>query len=193
MASQSTTKKKKAVSSAKSWKKARPRGEELELPSGNVALVKRPGLEELLIQDMIPDSLTPLAEEAVAKGKAGKASALKVPTGEELLQDKQKISDIFLTMDRVAALVVMEPKVVHHRRPVDPSAEKIEWEDIPDDELVDEEVRDFLYTNEVDFGDKMFIFSFVVGGTRDLERFRKETGSALDDVSGGEDVEQAAE
>jgi hypothetical protein len=34
-----------------------------------------------------------------------------------------------------------------------------------------------------DFEDQMFVFYFVVGGTRDLEQFRKQAMAAVDDVS----------
>lgn len=184
---------KKKATSAKGWKKTAADGsEDLDLPSGNVALVKRPGLERLLAEGLIPDSLMPIAENAVQQGKKGKATEVSSSTTKEMLADKTMLKDVFLTMDRVAEMVVVEPKVVHHRVSVENVDGETEWVEIPDEDRADDDDKDFLYTDEVDFQDKAFIFQFVCGGTRDLERFRKETGLALVDVSPGEDVAVSA-
>jgi hypothetical protein len=54
-----------------------------------------------------------------------------------------------------------------------------------DDELV--------YVDEVAEEDKMFLFQVVTGGTTDVESFREELGSTMDDIRGRQDVELPAE
>lgn len=190
MASQNSKGNKKNRTSAKGWKKA-DEGEDLELPSGNIALVRRPGLERLIAADFIPDSLLPMAENAVQQGKGGKPAEVKPAQTAEMVKDKKMVADVFLTMDRVAEMVVVEPKVVHHRR----QAEDDSWVELTDEEkeaYEDKNGDDFLWSDVVDFQDKAFIFQFVCGGTRNLERFREQTGLAMVDVPVGEDLEDAS-
>lgn len=175
------------VTSAKNWKK--PGNHELTLPSGNVALVKRPGLEKLLMAGILPDSLTPIAMEAVASAQTGvkKPADRKAKKGEtddgmspelmkKFLEKEGALQDIFAAFDKVTAMCVVEPKVEYHMRQVldeDKSPRKgvdgkDVWEEIP----ADERDEDALYTDDVDHQDKEFIFEFVSGGDPDIARFR---------------------
>lgn len=168
----------KTVATAKTWKKQT--GTDLELPSGNVCRVKRPGMEKLLGLGILPDSLTPLAMEAVQRAETGRPQDHKKPGDEEIdpklmqkfLEEEGAVEAIFSSFDRVTALCVVEPKVLWHLRDTGEKNDKGKpvYEEIPEDER-DE---DILYTDEVDLDDKTFIFQFVVGGTSDLEEFRKE-------------------
>src|SRR5690348_16836295 len=50
---------------AKGWKNKLGTPQPLELPSGNVCLVVRPGLPNLLKEGVLPDLMSPLAEKAI--------------------------------------------------------------------------------------------------------------------------------
>jgi hypothetical protein len=194
MPASSTRKKTKSgnpakATSAKSWK--RNKGEEITLPSGNVALVKRPGPQALLAEGVMPDVLMPIVQQAIAKGKG-----MKPQDTSKLMQDQDNIVQMLDSMDKLLCMVVVEPAVHYHRKLVVPGKDgKIqgvdaveEWVDIPEEER---DADAYVYTDEVDLEDKMFIFQYAVGGTRDLERFRSEQQAGvgnLPDVSGHEDT-----
>lgn len=161
----------KKPTSAKAWKKNK--GEELELPSGNVALVKRPGMLEFIKKGLVPDTLMPTVDEAVRKGKG-----LPPAQTTELLKDPTKIAAMEEMTDRVLCTVVVEPQVTFFKYTEEQEAagEIPEGFNVGDDIPEDERDEDLLYSDDVDLEDKMFIFQYAVGGTRDLERFRRESG-----------------
>jgi hypothetical protein len=99
------------------------------------------------------------------------------------------------SMDRLLTKVVIEPRVKWH---------KVSEEDLGPGgylagsglsvgEEVPEHLRDdeYIYSDDVDFEDKSFIFNYAVGGTRDLERFRSETKATLDAVQDVDGVRDA--
>lgn len=189
MANSSKTSK-KTVSTAKTWKSKASQGEDVELPSGNVCYMKRPGLPELLARGLMPDSLTGAAQRAIDAGKTGKKKKTQDEAlrdfEAEALSDPRKRVELFDTFDRIAAFCVLKPELRFYKYE-DP-------EDGPVGEIIPAEDRDedVLYTDDVDFEDKVFIFYFVAGGTRDLEQFRREWTQSVDDVSTGKDVEVPA-
>jgi hypothetical protein len=167
----------KSVTTAKGWK--RNKGEELELPSGNVALVKRPGPQALLSKGVMPDTLMPIIQQAIRSGKG-----LRPEDTDAMLKDPQTILDMLDAMDRLLEEVVVEPKVAYHKREVAGG-----WVTIP----MDERDEDVVYTDDVDEDDKMFVFNYAVGGTRDLERFRSEHAARLGNLSNGAGDEDTSE
>jgi hypothetical protein len=151
----------KKVTSAKAWKKA-SQGIQLELPSGNVVKARRPGVQNLLATGYLPDSLMPIINESIQKGKALPPSKIQ----ETIDSNSSVLLEIMDATDRIAAKCVIEPVVRYHRVEVDG-----EWEDIPDEDRDDE----IVYTDDIDDGDKSFIFQWAMGGSADLERFRVES------------------
>lgn len=153
---------------------------DLEVPSGQICLVRRPGVEGLLKAGVLNklDTLTQIVDEehlqrVHGKGKPGIASAQAA--GQKLLEDPRKIEEILHTVDKVVCHTVLRPKV--KMAPNDVTNRK----------------DGQIYTDMIDMEDKMFIFQFVTGGTRDLEQFREdfdESVGGLDDV---EDVEDSPE
>lgn len=178
------------VSTAGNWKK-RSKGRELLLPSGEVCLVKRPGMEKLLEAGIMPDSLTPLAMDAIKSGDSGGKpdSEAEQKILEEMLKDQNTMADMFVTFDKVTAMCVLQPTCRLHFTEVEDANGKKVRRDIPEEDR-DEDV---LYTDEVDPEDKSFIFQFVVGGTDDLATFRQESGADVADVRTGEDVGLSSE
>lgn len=197
----STTKKKTSKGNpakatvANKWKKQK--GEELELPSGNVALVKRPGPQALLSEGVMPDTLMPIVQQAISRGKGLKPQDID-------LKDPKVIGDMLGAMDKLMIKVVVEPKVAYDKclkklddmGGVTPGPAHEEWVTIPDElrdgatecpncGQVHEDGEEVIYVDEVDLDDKMFVFNYAVGGTRDLERFRSELAAGVGDVSDG--------
>ena len=183
----------KVVTSAKAWKKSGDSSShDLELPSGNVARVRRPGLQKMLAEDVFPDAILGLAENAVQKGKGkAKPKELKDQELRAMLADRSKRAEMLDAFDRVTAFCVLEPKCSYHRYR--------EGDEIPSDCKVGDEIppelrdENILYTDEVDLEDKAHIFDFATGGSPDVEQFRSELGAAVERIHSGEDVEVPSE
>lgn len=151
--------KKKSPTSAKAWKKKTAKNIELEVPSGEVALVRRMPITELLTEGVFPDSMRAIVQEAISSGE--KKTPEESVNMDAILNDPNKLTEMFEAFDRILVRVCVEPKV----------SMPPENEEDRDDEV--------LYADEVDLEDKMFIFQFVVGGTKDLAEFRSQQGTAL--------------
>lgn len=168
----------RGVTSVGEWKKNKLRDGELDLPSGNRCLLKRPGLPQLIAEGLIPDTLQAIMQGQINKGRKGKKPVESEIDDSlaEVMSDPQKMQEAFDMMDRICAHVMVEPPLKFHKFEIVDGAGV--WEVIPDEDR-DPEV---LYTDDVDEMDKNFIFQFVVGGTRDLERFRQQFGSGMGGV-----------
>lgn len=142
--------------------------EDLLLPSGQLCLVQRPGIQGLMAAGLLneTDSLTALVS-AGNKARTRKAPTIKA---EDIATDPKAMADILALMDRVVCYVVLKPKI--ELTPANPS---------------DMEAG-VIYVSSVDLDDKMFLFNYAVGGTRDLERFRKEHAAVVGSVDDGEDM-----
>jgi hypothetical protein len=178
--SQKSKKRTHERSSARSWK--RNRGEDVSLPSGEVALIKRPGPAAILAQNILPDTLQPIVQQAVRTGRG-----LPPEKVNDIINTPEGLASVIDAMDRVMVTCVLEPKVAYHKRlRVDENGAVVKekgkevWEVIPEDER---DTDTFIYTDEVEEADKMFIFNYAVGGTRDLERFRGEQQQRMGDLS----------
>lgn len=161
-----TTKAVQAPTSVEQWKKE-AQGIPLPLPSGKTCLVRNVGMQVFLQRGLIPNSLMPLVKEGMKSGK-----------GPELNTDDitdEMLADMIALFDAATVYCVVQPDVQ------------------PAPAIEGERLEDVLYVDEVDFEDKQFIFQFVVGGTRDLERFREEQGAVVEHLRSGATVEQATE
>lgn len=158
------------------WKK-KGAAIELQLPSDNVCLLKRPGLPQLLADNILPDLLTPIAQQAVVAGEEGGgiSDEQSKEMMDELLKKEGGMAVMFDSFARITAHCVIEPQVLYHKV----QNEEGIWTAIPDHERND----DVLYTDDVDLEDQMFIFNYVVGGSKDLTRFRSEFGESLDGLA----------
>lgn len=159
------------VTPVSQWKK-KTEPVPLDLPSGNTCLVQPVGMEAFIKQGFIPNSLLPIVQKSLAAGEAGRPD--EINAGEmmaEALQDPEKLRDIFDVADAVTVYCVVEPKV----------------HPVPEDDSSREE--DKLYVDEIDFDDKMFIFQYAVGGSRDLEAFRAATAADVGPVADGNVVQ----
>lgn len=153
----------------KQYKLGANKAHELDVPSGNTCLVRRPGVQGLIKEGLLDslDSLTSLVQIEHIDSKDPKKMAEAV---QGLAGRKEDLAKGMEMVDRALCAVIVQPKVL----PVPKSEED------RDPEL--------LYIDEVDEEDKMFIFQYVLGGSKDLERFREERQKLLGGLQSGEDV-----
>lgn len=191
MAPTHAQRKSQQVTTPKQWRSKK--NQTVELPSGNHAVLRRPGMEKFLSAGYLPDSLRSLLQEQIAStsGKPLKAS--------ELTSDMSidEMSEWMSAMDRIAAHVFVIPEVRWHKRlglgpdqkPLKDERGKPVYVDIPEEDRSEE----FLYTDELDVEDKQFAFQYAVGGGTDLERFRAAAASLVDGVPAGANLEVSSE
>lgn len=163
--------------------------EDVRLPSGNVARVRRAGPEAFLTQGLMPDTITPIVEKAIRSKKG-----LKPTQQVDMAKDPKQVGALLEMLDRTLVYAVVEPRVQMppgclvcgeldtlsvkaHNDETDEHYHKFDPED---------RQPGILYADRVDLEDKMFVMNFVVGGTRDLERFRRELRAGMAGLSAGE-------
>jgi len=187
----------KQRSSAAAWRE-KSVGIEIEVPSGNVAVVRRPGPEMFLKTGRIPDALLPIVMEGIRE-KQG----LPPEKAAGLMKDPAMLPQVMEMVDAAVVAACIEPVVREDPPCVRPSEEDAavlcrralgdpihsdpknpkRHEFIPGDaEPPEDRDPDFLYTAEIDFTDKMFIFQFALGGSADLERFREGLQQSMEGV-----------
>lgn len=183
----------KKVAAAADFKKAGAKKKvELELPSGNVVIVKRIPITKLLEMDIFPDSMEAvIAEKLGSDAEAGPGNAAKPIDPKEVQKktlDPAELTGLMRSVDRITAASMLEPAAELHLVNTAPAGKPEVWEEIPEDERDDE----LLYTDEIAVEDKFFLFQFTVGGSSDLDAFRAEFGSALGALENGNGVPDAA-
>jgi len=148
-----------------------------ELPSGLVVKLRNPGgLLAFMDTKNIPNALLAIIQRSVAKGQQ--------PSPEELMSKDGSIDDDMLDgmkqmMNAIAIKCIVQPKFLPEPSEEDVAAHN---EQYPDDRVEDpEELREdeLLYIDELPYDDKMFIFQWVSGGTRDLEEFRQRHDQSM--------------
>lgn len=156
-------------SSVSDFKKAT--GHLIKLPSGQTCRARRPGMDLFVKQGMIPNSLMPMVTKALSEHKPPSQRDV----GRSLDVTTELLSEMGKMYDAIAAYVITEPTV------------------LPTPEQESDRDPEQLYADELEFEDKMFLFNWAVGGSSDVERFRKEQASALESLQPSEDVELPAE
>lgn len=159
--------------------------EDVQLPSGNVARVRRVGPEAFLTQGIMPDTVSPIVEKAIRSKKG-----LKPQQQADMAKDPKQLGALMEMLDRTLCYAVVSPKVQMPPACVEcGELDTVATEDHHDEELASyhefrpgERQSGVLYADRVDLEDKMFILNFVVGGTRDLERFRREQRASVASV-----------
>jgi hypothetical protein len=162
--------KRAAASSVADFKKKAKAPDLQELPSGLVAMVRNRGFQAFIRMGIVPNSLIGVVEEALNKGQPPDMEQLKNDQGQLPLDT---VDEMYQLMDAVCVDCFVEPRVY----PVP----------VPDENgSTPDRDEDLVYVDELDDEDKMFIFQWVSGGTRDVEQFRRELADDLALVSGGE-------
>lgn len=171
---------------SKKYGLGRSNAEELLLPSGNTCLVKRPGVQGLIKAGLLDDldSLTAIVQVDHIDANDPKKMMEAV---NKMAADPSRITDALEVVDKALCFAVVAPKVFRPiRTDEDGKPVLLDGKEIPLED--DERIEGTIYSDEVDEEDKMFIFNFLVGGTRDVESFRAESKAMLGGVPAGQDV-----
>ncbi len=141
---------------------------DLTVPSGQLCLCKRPGVQGLIKAGLIDDldALTSLVDQKHVSRVKGKPTV----NTQALMKDPQSIMRVLELADRVVAHVVVEPSV---QLPPENDADRVKGQ---------------VYTDMIDEEDKMFIMNWAMGGQADLESFRRERGQLAGLVGDGADL-----
>lgn len=164
---------------------------DLELPSGELCQVRRPGIQGLIKAGVLHsmDALTAIVETETIPKAAGKPPV----NVKAIVEDADKFNDMMVMVDKIVCHVVTQPKVLPIVIPVlneDGSIQKNPdtGEAVTEELAVDDERREpgAIYVDYIDSVDKMYIMNFAVGGSRDLQQFRAATASLVGGASAGE-------
>jgi hypothetical protein len=151
---------------------------DLTTPSGQTCLVRRPGLQGLMKAGVLHnlDLLSSIVDEKHMKrvGKGAKKSQEKELDVQSIMNDQHAIDEVLHVMDRVVTHCVVQPQVLM----------------TPND--ITNRNPDVIYADMIDLQDKVFIFNFVVGGSRDIARFRRELGESVGGLDAVEGVQASA-
>lgn len=185
------------VTTAREWKgKVQVEGQELPLPSENVALVRQLEPTAFLNSGLIPDPLTGLVRKAIHTKQGFNPKDL-----DKIADDPKQLSAALELFDRVLVFVMVEPVIqmppscdvifngeecgqyantdVHEKPTASGHHKYHEGERDPD----------VLYADQVTMDDKMFIFQWALGGTHDLTQFREQLKGTVESLSNGEQVQ----
>src|SRR3954468_1066631 len=170
------------------WASATPVGttEFITLPSGQTCHARRVGMEGIMSAGLLgdADSLSSyVGTKHIRRVRGGKKADGEVINARSIATDPEALKRIIFLVDRAVPVIVAQPVVMTHFEYQDDNTTKM----IPAEERVPGQV----YTDMIGLEDKMFLFNFAIGGTRDLERFRSESDAAVEDVPDGEDVSGA--
>jgi hypothetical protein len=185
---------------ASQWQgKVAVEGQELPLPSGNVALVQHLSPVAFLASGFMPDPLTNIVRKAI-NTKQG----LPPNTLEKMTQDPEQLGAALETFDRVLTACVVVPEISM------PPGCAVEIDGEPCGQMISADVHkntmksgnhafrpgkrdpEVLYADQVDMDDKIFVFQWALGGTSDLAQFREEQREALESVPDSKDVVRPA-
>src|SRR5688500_17573369 len=178
------------TATAQQMKKRSGQPIEVELPSGFVVKVRRPGMEKFLSAGFLPDHLTNEVQKMI-----GSRNNSSTPDIAKVLSSfgEEGIESMFRMVNRVVSYCMVDPPVIWHERArleVDESGRRVPIKDDhgqPILESIPESDRDpeSLYSDEMDIEDKMFVMQFAAGGSSDLDQFRKESSAAMDALQTG--------
>lgn len=146
----------------------------LTLPSGQVCRVKKVDIMDLLATGLLRhfDVLSSLMDEGPIKagkdklqGHKGKAKAKDDDNKliKKIMADPSVIGAMVGMADLIAPRACVEPRVAIHYDPMDDSRTPIPADDREDG---------IIYTDQIDFMDKIEIMNECVDGMEDLSQFR---------------------
>lgn len=172
-----------------------PIGEAIEfltLPSGQTCRAKRVGLEGMMAAGLLGefDSLSSFvgSKHVNRVRQAGGNKVKEELSAQSMMKDPTALKKIILLVDRALPTIVVEPRVLSH---VEIVTEADKADDMPETRSIPKEDREegVVYTDQIGLEDKMYLFNYAVGGTRDLERFRSESASDVAGMAASEGVQ----
>jgi len=140
--------------------------EDLVVPSGQVCLVRRPGLEGLIKAGIVNnfDTLTKIVNDQAEKVKTGKEPRPDTEVIGEIMNDPEKLTEMMRVIDKIVIYVVVKPEI----------------KSSPNDITL--RLPNVIYDDMIDIEDKMFLMNFALGGVRDLSRFREQHAAIVGEL-----------
>jgi len=147
--------------------------EDVVCPSGQRALVRRPGIQGLILAGALEemDSLSAVVDQKHIKRVKGQEEI----DVESLVKDPKEIMRVINIADRIVLHCVVKP-VLHS---------------VPEND--EDREPGVIYVDMVDLDDRLFLMNYAVGGTRDAERFRDERDATVGSLGDGSEVLVSAE
>ena len=165
---------------ASEWRKP-AEGFIVTLPSGKSAKVRRSlDILEMMKSGKIPNVLKGVVAEAIREKDPSKINL------EEL--DPDVIGDMFSMVDQVVIGMFIEPKVLPN--PPQNDGEQ-DWEFQVRLETTNPP-EGYIWLDDIDVEDRMFLFNVAQGGTTDVVQFRAEQAAAMGTVPNVEAVPDKA-
>jgi hypothetical protein len=151
--------------------------EDLTVPSGQMCLVRRPGLEGLIKAGIVSnfDALTKIIGDQAERLKTGKEPKSDEEVMNDVMASPERLAEMMRVIDKIVIYVVVKPEI--QSAPNDPTR------------------RDprVIYADVIDLDDKLFLMNFALGGVRDLSTFRQQYDTALGNVGGQPEAGNSAE
>jgi hypothetical protein len=166
------------------WGTAEPVGaaHELTLPSGQTCQARKIGMEGLLEMGILDqaDSLTAIAEKYTSSKKVGGPDGPTVAETNDaaLLADPAALKAVIGLADRAMPVIVVSPPVALHYSERVVGKTKVTKLLTEDDRVKIREERNqpgLIFTDQIDFADKMHLFDWASGGLKGLTSFRGES------------------
>lgn len=165
-------------------------------PSGQVCLVKKLGMEDLISLGLTNDAdfLSGIAGQKVSNARDS-GHATKKPTKAQLADSENNVKDMLKKdpksfkkfselVNKIIVAAVQKPQL--HLPPM----KTVEGEEVSD---IEARAKGRIYADSIDFNDKMEIFNFTMSGTVDMTPFRGEPTDAVGDLEHGEVVQLPSE
>lgn len=158
--------------------------QELTLPSGQTCLARRVSIESMLTAGILSDvdSLTAMVAKYTREVKGGNGTKDGTPViDNSLLSDANAMKAMVLMVDKALPHIVVSPPVALHmseRKVGNTTVTKRLTEEERTKARQERNQPNLVFTDQVDFGDKMHLFEWSVGGLKSFMSFR--AGSSPD-------------
>lgn len=166
---------------------------EVELPSGNVVLLKRIGPDGLLEKlGEVPNFLAGELEDIIREKRNMKPAEIK-----KLAEKPEDLQRVLEFMDAMVCDAVLQPHVEFPlcQHPVNgiPCERRRSQHTDRDHSYVHPVDDEMLFADELDLDDKVYIVQWCIAGVNELSSFRTEYQNVVASVANVEDVPEEAE
>jgi hypothetical protein len=172
------------------WGSTPPAGttEELTLPSGQTCAARKVSIEKLIESGILmeADSLTALMADHTVQSKPNGPNGPVVAKVDEnaLLTDPEGMKAIIGLCEKAMPGIVVSPPVALHYRTVVVGKTTVQ-RNLNDDERAELLAGQpgLIFTDQIDFMDKMFLFDWSAGGLKAMTPFREGSADGLGTVA----------
>lgn len=150
--------------------------EELTTPLGQTVRARKMSMDGMIAAGILADSdaLTSMVSKHTRKIKGAKGKPDRVEIDEKsVLRDSSAIVSLIGLMDKALPHIVVSPPVALHYEELTVGKTKV-TKTIPEDRRIEmrENTPGIVFTDQVAFEDKVFLFDWAAGGLSNLIAFR---------------------